>query len=133
EPTPLTLAERLAVVDEALATGDREALRTGESLLCSDLWPIALRLREAGARVMPATNRVRRAVVGVGRGRRRPRSSLLPPRAPGRRARRPPCAAEVGRLWRGPRADPGAQPDLRTVRVSQAPHAEWVGRLRALR
>jgi Fe-coproporphyrin III synthase len=54
---PLTLAERLAIVDDALAAGAREALLTGgEPLLSPDLWPIAGRLRAAGARTMLATN-----------------------------------------------------------------------------
>jgi Fe-coproporphyrin III synthase len=53
----LSLAERLAVVEEALAQGAREALLTGgEPLLSPDLWPLAERLRGAGARVMLATN-----------------------------------------------------------------------------
>lgn len=53
----LTLDERLAVVDDALAQGAREALLTGgEPLLSPDLWPLAARLRMAGARVMLATN-----------------------------------------------------------------------------
>lgn len=53
----LTLAERLAVVDDALARGATEALLTGgEPLLSPDLWPITARLREGGARVMLATN-----------------------------------------------------------------------------
>src|SRR5262245_29246093 len=57
ERPALTLAERLAVVDDALAAGAREALLTGgEPLLAADLWPIAARLRAAGARVMLATN-----------------------------------------------------------------------------
>jgi Fe-coproporphyrin III synthase len=57
EPRRLTLAERLAVVEDALASGAREALLTGgEPLLSPDLWPIADRLRAAGARVMLATN-----------------------------------------------------------------------------
>jgi len=53
----LTLVERLAIVDDALTAGAREALLTGgEPLLSPDLWPIAARLRAAGARVMLATN-----------------------------------------------------------------------------
>jgi MoaA/NifB/PqqE/SkfB family radical SAM enzyme len=53
----LTLAERLRVVEEALAGGASEALLTGgEPLLSSDLWPIAERLRGGGARLMLATN-----------------------------------------------------------------------------
>lgn len=53
----LTLDERLALVDDALAQGAREALLTGgEPLLAPDLWPLAARLRGAGARVMLATN-----------------------------------------------------------------------------
>jgi MoaA/NifB/PqqE/SkfB family radical SAM enzyme len=53
----LTLRERMAVVDDALAQGAREALLTGgEPLLSPDLWPLAARLRAAGARVMLATN-----------------------------------------------------------------------------
>jgi Fe-coproporphyrin III synthase len=55
--TSLTRAERLAVVDEALAAGAREALLTGgEPLLAADLWPVSERLREGGARLMLATN-----------------------------------------------------------------------------
>lgn len=54
---PLTLAERLRVVDDALAAGAREALLTGgEPLLSPDLWPVAERLRAGGARLMLATN-----------------------------------------------------------------------------
>lgn len=54
---PLTLDQRLAVVDDALTQGAREALLTGgEPLLSPDVWPIATRLRAAGARVMLATN-----------------------------------------------------------------------------
>jgi MoaA/NifB/PqqE/SkfB family radical SAM enzyme len=57
ETRRLTLAERLATVEDALAAGAREALLTGgEPLLSPDLWPIAARLRAAGARVMLATN-----------------------------------------------------------------------------
>ena len=53
----LTRAERLRVVDEALASGASEALLTGgEPLLSPDLWPIAERLRAGGARLMLATN-----------------------------------------------------------------------------
>jgi len=53
----LTLAERLRVVEEALAGGASEALLTGgEPLLSSDLWPVAERLRAGGARLMLATN-----------------------------------------------------------------------------
>jgi MoaA/NifB/PqqE/SkfB family radical SAM enzyme len=53
----LSLAERLAVVDDALAGGAREALITGgEPLLSPDLWPVAERLRQGGARLMLATN-----------------------------------------------------------------------------
>jgi MoaA/NifB/PqqE/SkfB family radical SAM enzyme len=55
--TRLTLAERLKVVDDALADGAREALITGgEPLLSEDLWPVAARLRVGGARLMLATN-----------------------------------------------------------------------------
>jgi Fe-coproporphyrin III synthase len=58
----LTLTERLAVVDEALAAGVDEALLTGgEPLSSPDLWPLARRLREAGARTMVATNGMRLA------------------------------------------------------------------------
>jgi MoaA/NifB/PqqE/SkfB family radical SAM enzyme len=58
--TALTLAERLRVVDEALAEGAREALLTGgEPLLSPDLWPVAQRLKEGGARLMLATNGLR--------------------------------------------------------------------------
>jgi MoaA/NifB/PqqE/SkfB family radical SAM enzyme len=54
---PLTLEERLRIVDDALAAGASEALLTGgEPLLSPDLWPIALRLRAGGARLMLATN-----------------------------------------------------------------------------
>lgn len=53
----LSLAERLRVVDEALAAGVSEALLTGgEPLLSPDLWPVAERLREGGVRLMLATN-----------------------------------------------------------------------------
>lgn len=53
----LSLAERLRVVDEALAAGASEALLTGgEPLLSADLWPVAERLRAGGARLMLATN-----------------------------------------------------------------------------
>jgi MoaA/NifB/PqqE/SkfB family radical SAM enzyme len=53
----LSLAERLAIVDDALAAGAREALLTGgEPLLSADLWPVAERLRAGGARLMLATN-----------------------------------------------------------------------------
>ena len=53
----LTLAERLRVVEEALAAGASEALLTGgEPLLSPDLWPVAERLRAGGARLMLATN-----------------------------------------------------------------------------
>jgi MoaA/NifB/PqqE/SkfB family radical SAM enzyme len=56
----LTLAERLRVVEEALAAGAREALLTGgEPLLSADLWPVARRLRQGGARLMLATNGLR--------------------------------------------------------------------------
>jgi MoaA/NifB/PqqE/SkfB family radical SAM enzyme len=52
----LSLAERLQVVDGALAAGAREALLTGgEPLLSPDLWPVAARLRAGGARLMLAT------------------------------------------------------------------------------
>ena len=54
---PLTLDERLRVVDEALAAGVDQALLTGgEPLLSRDLWPVAERLRAGGARLMLATN-----------------------------------------------------------------------------
>lgn len=53
----LSLQERLAVVEDALRAGAREALLTGgEPLLSPDLWPLAERLRAGGARVMLATN-----------------------------------------------------------------------------
>ena len=53
----LTLDQRLAVVEEALAMGTRECLLTGgEPLLSADLWPIAERLRRAGVRVLLSTN-----------------------------------------------------------------------------
>lgn len=53
----LTRAERLRVVEEALQAGAREALLTGgEPLLSPDLWPVAERLRQGGARLMLATN-----------------------------------------------------------------------------
>lgn len=53
----LTLAERLRVVEDALAAGASEALLTGgEPLLSADLWPVAERLRAGGARLMLATN-----------------------------------------------------------------------------
>jgi Fe-coproporphyrin III synthase len=56
----LTQAERLAVVEDALAAGVREALLTGgEPLLSADLWPVAERLRRGGARLMLATNGMR--------------------------------------------------------------------------
>ncbi len=45
------------MVDDALAAGTREALLTGgEPLLSADLWPIAERLAQGGARLMLATN-----------------------------------------------------------------------------
>jgi MoaA/NifB/PqqE/SkfB family radical SAM enzyme len=53
----LTRDERLAVVEEALAAGLEEALLTGgEPLLSADLWPVAERLGQGGARLMLATN-----------------------------------------------------------------------------
>ena len=53
----LTLAERLAVVEEAIAAGVESALQTGgEPLLSSDLWPIAARFQGAGVRLLLATN-----------------------------------------------------------------------------
>ena len=56
EGASLTLAERLAVVDDALHGGVREALLTGgEPLLAPDLWPLAERLRAGGVRLMLAT------------------------------------------------------------------------------
>jgi len=52
----LGLAERLRVVDDALAAGVREALLTGgEPLLSPDVWPVASRLRARGVRVMLST------------------------------------------------------------------------------
>jgi MoaA/NifB/PqqE/SkfB family radical SAM enzyme len=57
---PLSLAERLRVVEEALAAGAREALLTGgEPLISPDLWPVARRLAQGGARLMLATNGLR--------------------------------------------------------------------------
>jgi MoaA/NifB/PqqE/SkfB family radical SAM enzyme len=54
---PLTLDQRLRVVDDALAAGLEEALLTGgEPLLSADVWPVAARLRAGGVRVMLATN-----------------------------------------------------------------------------
>jgi MoaA/NifB/PqqE/SkfB family radical SAM enzyme len=54
---PLSLAERLRVVEDALAAGVTEALITGgEPLLSADLWAVAGRLHEGGARLMLATN-----------------------------------------------------------------------------
>lgn len=54
---PLTLGERLRIVDDALLAGASEALLTGgEPLLSPDLWPVAERLRAGGARLMLATN-----------------------------------------------------------------------------
>jgi MoaA/NifB/PqqE/SkfB family radical SAM enzyme len=53
----LPLADRLRVVDDALAEGASEALLTGgEPLVSPDLWPVAERLRAGGARLMLATN-----------------------------------------------------------------------------
>lgn len=53
----LSLEERLAVVEEALRAGAREALLTGgEPLLSPDLWPLAERLRSGRARLTLATN-----------------------------------------------------------------------------
>jgi MoaA/NifB/PqqE/SkfB family radical SAM enzyme len=53
----LGLEERLAVVDQALADGAREALLTGgEPLISPDLWPVAERLARGHARLMLATN-----------------------------------------------------------------------------
>jgi MoaA/NifB/PqqE/SkfB family radical SAM enzyme len=53
----LSRGERLAIVDDALAAGVEEALLTGgEPLLSADLWPVAERLRDGGARLMLATN-----------------------------------------------------------------------------
>jgi MoaA/NifB/PqqE/SkfB family radical SAM enzyme len=44
-------------VDEALQAGAREALLTGgEPLLSPDLWPVAERLKQGGARLMLASN-----------------------------------------------------------------------------
>jgi MoaA/NifB/PqqE/SkfB family radical SAM enzyme len=58
----LTLDERLAVVDDAIASGIEEALLTGgEPLASADLWPVARRLRDAGVRLMLATNGMRLA------------------------------------------------------------------------
>jgi MoaA/NifB/PqqE/SkfB family radical SAM enzyme len=52
----LSLDERLAVVDDALAGGASEALLTGgEPLVSADLWPVAERLRAGGVRLMLAT------------------------------------------------------------------------------
>ncbi len=53
----LTTAERLAVVDDALAAGVQDALLTGgEPLLSADLSPVAERLRRGSVRTMLATN-----------------------------------------------------------------------------
>jgi Fe-coproporphyrin III synthase len=53
----LTTAERMAVVEDALAGGVEEALLTGgEPLLSADLWPLAERLRAGGVRLSLATN-----------------------------------------------------------------------------
>jgi len=53
----LTLAERLAIVDEALSAGVKEVLLTGgEPLVSADLWPVSERLRAGGARLLLATN-----------------------------------------------------------------------------
>ena len=53
----LSLEERLRIVEDALASGLREALLTGgEPLLSPDVWPVAERLRTGGARLMLATN-----------------------------------------------------------------------------
>lgn len=53
----LTLDDRMAVVEEAIAVGVESVLLTGgEPLLSADLWPIAERLRAAGVRVLLATN-----------------------------------------------------------------------------
>lgn len=58
----LTLEERLAVAQEAIAAGVAEALLTGgEPLAAADLWPVARRLRSAGVRLMLATNGMRLA------------------------------------------------------------------------
>lgn len=54
---PLTLEERLGVVDEALRAGIDQALLTGgEPLVSADLWPVAERLAAGGARLLLATN-----------------------------------------------------------------------------
>jgi MoaA/NifB/PqqE/SkfB family radical SAM enzyme len=54
---PLTLAERLRVVDDALSAGVDQALLTGgEPLLSADLWPVAEHLAAGGARLLLATN-----------------------------------------------------------------------------
>jgi MoaA/NifB/PqqE/SkfB family radical SAM enzyme len=53
----LSLAERLAIVDDAIAGGVEEALITGgEPLLSPHLGPVARRLRTGGIRLMLATN-----------------------------------------------------------------------------
>jgi MoaA/NifB/PqqE/SkfB family radical SAM enzyme len=53
----LTPEERLRVVEDALAGGTRVFLVTGgEPLLSPYLWPLAERLRTAGAKLMLATN-----------------------------------------------------------------------------
>ncbi len=53
----LTLQERMRIVEDALASGLREALLTGgEPLLSPDVWPVAERLRSEGVRLMLATN-----------------------------------------------------------------------------
>jgi MoaA/NifB/PqqE/SkfB family radical SAM enzyme len=54
---PLTLRERLRVVDDALSAGIDQALLTGgEPLLSADLWPVAERLASGGARLLLTTN-----------------------------------------------------------------------------
>jgi MoaA/NifB/PqqE/SkfB family radical SAM enzyme len=53
----LTLAERLGVVDDALASGAGEVLLTGgEPLLSADLWPLAEHVRSRGARLLLSSN-----------------------------------------------------------------------------
>jgi Fe-coproporphyrin III synthase len=53
----LTLQERLAIVDDAVANGVEEALITGgEPLLSPHLGPVCARLREGGVCLMLATN-----------------------------------------------------------------------------
>lgn len=53
----LSLAERIAVIEEALRAGSEAFLLTGgEPLLSPHLWPLAERIKQAGATLMLATN-----------------------------------------------------------------------------